>query len=237
MRYFPNPLLSYHPICPSHAKGFVLAATILILTVGCSQLPSAPELAPTQTSVPAASRAPTFSPTPTVVPAPVVYRPNPTPTSLPTPVRKPTPTPPPIPPAGLWSQDQSHVVEGIESKCFYMGTTIPKVLMSPLAEVVNKHTRRYVITGDGTMRIEPGYIHAEDDHAHPFLTHMTPPKRPTVSSDTIPWTITLYGAKWVFLLYGDGMWELRADVTLDPETCDATLEKLVAGPDEIVLYP
>ena len=49
--------------------------------------------------------------------------------------------------------------------------------------------------------------------------------------------ITLYGAQGVFLLYGDGMWELRADATLDPETCEATVERVVAGPDEIMLYP
>ena len=41
----------------------------------------------------------------------------------------------------------------------------------------------------------------------------------------------------VFPLYGSGIWELRADTTLDPETCEATIERVVAGPDEIVLYP
>ncbi len=76
--------------------------------------------------------------------------------------------------------------------------------------------------------------------SHPFFDHLDPlnqPKQAIVSSDAIPWILTLYGSMSVFPLYGSEMWELRADATLDPETCEVTLERLVAGPDVIVLYP
>ena len=111
------------------------------------------------------------------------------------------------------------------------------------------------------MRIEPGYFMYDDleydrseetkeaiprawdpaivSHplSDPFFDHSQPSESVIVSRDATPWMITLYGLMPVFPIYGSEMWELRAEATLDPDTCEATLESLVAGPDEIVLYP
>ena len=148
-----------------------------------------------------------------------------------------------------------------------MDTDVPRTLMEPLFQIVDKHTTRNVYTDRGTFRVEVGYFLGmegvlDDDHNpiptpapdewdralsnHPFLDHLHPPKRAIISKGDIPWKITLYGAMQTHPFYyrgkwelgvDSGKWELRADVTLDPETCDATVERMVAGPDEIALYP
>lgn len=157
------------------------------------------------------------------------------------------------------------IEEDIKARCFYMESDVPKALVLRLARIMEKHTRQYVPTGSGAERITPGYFRAfhwppdfyNHDHgggtvntettgwdpkllSHPFFGKPDPrkqPKRAVVLSDSIPWRLTLYGEKEVFPLYGRGIWELRAEATLDPDTCEATLERVVAGPDEIVLYP
>ena len=146
-----------------------------------------------------------------------------------------------------------------------MESDVPKAIVSPLARIIENHTRQYIPTRSGAERITPGYFRAfhwppdfyNHDHgngkvytgttswdpkltSHPFFGEPNPFKQPkpaVVSSDTIPWRLTLYGEKEVFPLYGRGIWELRAETTLDPNTCDAEITRVVAGPDEIVLYP
>ncbi len=49
--------------------------------------------------------------------------------------------------------------------------------------------------------------------------------------------VTLYGEMLGHPFYGAGDWVIQVDATLDTETCDATLERVVAGPSQIVLYP
>ena len=216
--------------------------------MGCSQLPGTPAPAPTQTPVPAPSPAPTFSPTPTVVPAPVVYRPTPTPEPSLISARVPVPKGP-------------EVIE-IEQRCFYPGTGIPDDLMGPLAEIVDKHTTRTVATERGAFRIETGYFvnhhrwvlrdESNPDPTpsptswdpslmnHPFLSHdhlHLPPTPPEVVRSQDTWEFTLYGLMDVHAYHGGGKWVLQAEATMDVQTCEATLERLVAGPDEIVLYP
>ncbi len=134
--------------------------------------------------------------------------------------------------------------------------------MASLAEIVDKHTTRTVYTDRGTFRIETGYFvdpHRwllDDAHKriltsdptvwdpilmnHPFLAHdhrYLPPTPPTVVRHEDQWEFTLYGLVDVHAYYGGGKWVLRAEATMDVETCEATLERLVAGPDEIALYP
>ncbi len=218
--------------------------------LGCSQLPGAPAPAPTSTPQPTPTPVSVLSATPTAVPAPVVYRPTPTPEpdSIPLSTRVPVPKDPDV--------------IAIERRCFYPDTSIPDDLMQPLADIVDKHTTRTVVTDRGTFRVEVGYFidfqrwHLDDAHKpiptptptawdpdlmnHPFLTHdpvHLPPASHVVVRNEDSWKFTLYGLMPVHAYYGEGMWVLRAEATMNPDTCESELERVVAGPDEIVLYP
>ena len=46
----------------------------------------------------------------------------------------------------------------VQEKCFYPETAIPEALITPLDEIVDKHTAHRVYTERGTFRIEPGYF-------------------------------------------------------------------------------
>ena len=232
-----------------YCLGFLIL-TIILSLLGCSQLPGAPAPAPTSTPQATSTPIPVFSATPTAVPAPVVYRPTPTPDPYSIPVSVPVPT----------SKDP--IVIAIERRCFYPDTSIPNDLMQPLAEIVDKHTTRTIATGRGTFRVEVGYFmdfhHGSLDDAHkpittptptawdpdlmnhPFLTHdpvHLPPGSHVVVRKEDSWKFTLYGLMPVHAYYGEGFWVLRAEATMNQDTCESELERMVAGPDEIVLYP
>ena len=229
----------------------IMAFLISALMAGCSQLLGAPAPAPTSTPRPTSIPVSAFSATPTDVPAPVMYRPTPTPDpySIPAPVHTPAPKDPDV--------------IAVERRCFYPDTSIPDDLMQPLAEIVDRHTTRTIETERGAFRVEVGYFldfhrsgHLDDAHKpvstptpaawdpdlmnHPFLTYdvgYLPPASHVVVRDEDSWKFTLYGLMPPHPYHGEGMWALRAEATMDVATCEATLEKLVAGPDEIVLYP
>ena len=221
----------------------------LIGAMACSHLPGAPAPAPTSTPRPAPTPISVFSATPTAVPIPVVYRPTPTPESDSIPVHIPSPPDP--------------TAVAIAQKCFYPDTDVPDGLMAPLAEIVDSYTSRTVFTDRGTFRFEVGYFrdpsrgYWDDNHNplpapspaawspslsnHPFLVHdhvyLPPDGTSVIVRHKDEWDITLYGLVDVHPYYGGEKWILRAEATMDVVTCEATLERLVAGPDEIVLYP
>ena len=236
--------------------GYAIVVTAVLTLLACSGIPGAPAPAPTATPRPTPSPVPTVGPMAVRSPASVVFRPVPTPS--PTPTRTPSPitrfAPTPVLP--------DPTVTAIELRCYYSGTGIPDDLMAPLAEIVDKHTTRTVVTDRGTFRIEVGCfvdIHRwllDDAHNpiptptstawspvlmnHPFLTHdyvNLPPTPPVVVMRKDKWEFTLYGLMDVHAYHGGGKWVLRAEATMDVETCEAKVERVVAGPDEIVLYP
>ena len=227
---------------------YAVGMIALIGMAGCSQLPGAPAAAPTSTPAPTPTPVSVFGVTPTVAPAPVVYRPTPTPEpdSIPVHIARPP--------------DPEEAV--IERRCFFPDTSVPDGLMQPLADIVNKHTTRTVVTDRGTLRVEVGYFvdfyrgSLDDAHKsiptpvptawdpdlmnHPFLTHdpvHLPPESHVVIRNEDSWKFTLYGLVPVHAYHGEGLWVLRAEATMNPDTCESELERLVAGPDEIVLYP
>ena len=146
-------------------------------------------------------------------------------------------------------------VSDIKAKCFNMDVDVPYALIEPLTEVADKHTTRRTYNAErGTYTLDvryfadmpvdttheplpPGfqpYVPGESPLTdHPVLSHIFA----QVTRDDDDWLVTLYGEMEAHGYYGSGRWELRADATLDPDTCDATLERLVAGPRKIVLYP
>ena len=236
--------------------GYVFAVTAVVFFLACSGMPGGPAPAPTATPRATPSPMPTLSPTHVPTPMPVEFKP----TSTPIPIPTTTPSPiirfasPPVPP--------DPTVTAIELKCYYSGTGIPEDLMAPLAEIVDEHTTRTVVTDRGTFRIEVGYfvdVHRwllDDAHNpiptptttawdpvlmnHPFLTYdhiHLPPTQPEVVRNEDEWYFTIYGLMDVHAYHGGGKWVLTAKAKMDPETCKAQLERLVAGPDEIVLYP
>lgn len=194
------------------------------------------------------------------LPGSLAPAPTSTPQSAPDPVD--TPVVQADPPTPIMLSD-----EDIGEQCFYMDTDVPNALLEPLDKIVYTHTTRPIQTGEGRFRIERGYFvdpsqGAVDDshkpvptpeiwdpgsgnhafihhgHLHGYLgdtTFQITPNRVVPRRDH--WELTLYGAMNVELRHGGGIWELRANATLDPETCEAILERVVAGPDEIVLYP
>ena len=229
-----------------YARGVMFLTFIII--GGCSQLPGAPAAAPTSTPRPTSIPVSVSSATPTAVPAPVVYRSTSTPEPDPIPVHIPSPP------------DPTSIA--IAQKCFYPDTDVPDDLMAPLAEIVDNHTSRTVFTDRGTFRFEVGYFrdpnrgYWDDNHNplpapspaawspslanHPFLVHdhvyLPPDGTSVIVKHKDDWDITLYGLMDVHAYYGGEKWILRAEATMDVATCESKLERLVAGPDEIVLY-
>ena len=238
--------------------GYAIAVTAVLTLLACSVLPGAPAPAPTATPRPTPSPAPTVGPTVVRSPTPIVFRPLPTPSPIPTrtpsPITRFTSTPTPVLP--------DPTVTAIELRCYYSGTGIPEDLMAPLADIVDKHTTRTVVTDRGTFRIEVGYFVdvrrwlLDDAHNpiptptsspwspvlmnHPFLAYdyvTLPLTPPVVVKHKDKWEFTLYGLMDVHAYHGGGKWVLSAEATMDVETCEAKVERVVAGPDEIVLYP
>ena len=236
--------------------GYSVAIASALLFLACSVLPGAPAPAPTATPIPTPSPAPTVAPTPVPSPAPVVYRP----TSTPIPDSMPASSPVSSLPSATVSPDPTIVA--IERRCFYPDTGIPEDLMAPLADIVDKHTTRTVVAERGAFRIEVGYFvdfhrwPLDDVHKpiptptptawdpdlmnHPFLTHdpvHLPPASHVVVRNEDSWKFTLYGLMPVHAYHGEGLWVLRAEATMDPDTCESDLERMVAGPDEVLLFP
>ena len=157
--------------------------------------------------------------------------------------------------------------EDIREQCLYTDTDVPSTLLEPLHRIVYEHTTRYIPTGKDKFRIERGYfvdplldlvdgshnivptpeVWDREVGNHPFLTHDPLPftvhvkRAPLRPNRVIPrgdhWELTLYGVMPADFFHGGGTWELRADAKMDPDTCEAILERVVAGPDKIVLYP
>lgn len=241
------PLLTY---------AVVMSSALLLLA--CSQLPGAPAPAPTATPRPTPSPAPVFNPTPVPSTGPVIFRSTPTPSPVPASAFSATAgtglVPTTIPP----NPEEA----AIERRCFYPDTSIPDDLMQPLADIVDRHTTRTVVTERGTFRVEVGYFvdfnrwHLDDAHKpiptptptawdpdlinHPFLTHdpvHLPPESHVVVRNEDSWKFTLYGLMPVHAYHGGGVWTLRTEATMNPDTCESELERVVAGPDEVVFFP
>ena len=74
---------------------------------------------------------------------------------------------------------------------------------------------------------------------HPFLmsdpVHVPPGAHVAVRNEDSR-EFTLYGLMPVHAYYGEGFWVLRAEVTMNPDTCESELERVVAGPDEVLLF-
>lgn len=229
------------------ALAVVMSSALLFLA--CAVLPGGPAPAPTATPIRTPSPVPAVTPTPVPSPATVVYRPTSTPSPVPFSISGLIPTPNPA-------------IASIERRCFYPDTSIPDDLMQPLAEIVDKHTTRTIVTERGTFRVEVGYFvdirrwHLDDAHKpiptptptawdpvlmnHPFLRHdhdHLPPEPHVVVRNGDNWEFMLYGLMDVHGYHGGGKWVLRAEATMNPDTCESELERVVAGPDEVVLFP
>ena len=160
----------------------------------------------------------------------------------------------PSPPA----QPDPLLVSEIKAKCFSTDVDVPHTLMEPLVQILDEHTTRKTYNADrGTYSIDARYfsdMSVDVDTSHGPL----PPwaYKPyvlgessladhqiaeTIFSMVTPtsrlWDVKLHGEVGAHPYYGGGMWVVKVDATLDPETCDATLERFIAGPREIVLYP
>ena len=156
------------------------------------------------------------------------------------------------------AQPDPSLVSEIKAKCFRTDVDVPHTLMEPLVQILDKHTTRKTYSADrGTYSIDTRYfsdMSVDTDASHEPL----PPwaYKPyvlgesslsdhqiaeTIFSVVTPagrlWDVKLHGEVFPHPYYGSGMWIVEVDATLDPETCDATLERFVAGPREIVLYP
>ena len=236
----------------------ILFLTFMVILTGCSQLPGAPAPASTATPRQTHSPAPVVSPTTMPSPGPIIYRPSPTPSPVPASTFPATtgtglvPTNIPLDPDAV----------AVERRCFYPDTSIPDDLMQPLADVVDEHTTRTIVTEGDAFRVEVGYFvpfyrgPRDDAHKpiptpistawdpdlmnHPFLTHdpvYLPPGSHLVVRNEDSWKFTLYGLMAVHPYHGHGLWALRAEATMNPDTCESELERVLAGPDEVVLYP
>ena len=157
----------------------------------------------------------------------------------------------PTPPA----QHDLQSVLDVKAKCFSTDVDVPRTLMDPLVQILDEHTTRKTFNADkGTYSIDARYFLDMSDASHQPL----PPwaYKPyilgessladhqiaeTIFSIVTPtsrlWDVELHGEVLPHPFYGIGMWIVKVDAMLDPNTCDATLERFVAGPREIVLYP
>ena len=150
------------------------------------------------------------------------------------------------------------LVSDVKAKCFSTDMDMPRTLMDPLVQILDEHTTRKTYNADrGTYSIDARYfsdMSVGTDASHePLPPWAYKPYVPSESSladhqiaETIfsmvtptgrLWDVKLHGEVFPHPYYGSGMWVVKVDATLDPDTCDATLERFVAGPREIVLYP
>ena len=160
-------------------------------------------------------------------------------------------------PTPLAQPDLQSVLD-IKAKCFSTDVDAPHTLTEPLVQILDEHTTRKTYNADrGTYSIDARYF--SDMSVDPDTSHEPLPPwayKPyvlgessladhqiaeTIFSMVTPtgrlWDVMLHGEVAPHPYYGGGMWIVKVDATLNPDTCDATLERFVAGPREVVLYP
>ena len=143
----------------------------------------------------------------------------------------------------------------VKAKCFDVDKDTPRALIEPLVEVLDEHTsRRDYNAQRDTYTVDVRYFVgavAAPDHEplpadyQPYMPGESSPAdhaiflhtRATMTPSDGRWGVTLHGEMDAHPYYGGKAWAIEVDAALDAETCDATLERVVAGPDRIALYP
>ena len=160
----------------------------------------------------------------------------------------------PTPPA----QPDLQSVLDVKAKCFSTDVDVPRTLMDPLVQILDEHTTRRTYNADkGTYSIDARYfsdMSVDTDASHeplppwaykPYVLgessladhQIAETIFSIVTPTSLLWDVQLHGEVFPHPFYGIGVWIVKVDATLDSNTCDTTLERFVAGPQEILLYP